>query len=73
MRSSLNDMINRDLAALEADLDRLRERIDAVRSAVKSGDIHVLANRAGFAEETARVIRDRLHEVGLQAAQGGAR
>ncbi|MGY6246232.1 hypothetical protein ACXIUS_01625 [Bosea thiooxidans] len=73
MTTNLHELINRDLAALEADLDRLRERIDAVRAAVKSGDTNVVPSRASYAEETARVIRDRLHEIGLQVGQGRAR
>lgn len=69
MSATIRELIGRDLDALEVDLNLLRSRIEGVRAAHKAGDLHLVPFRAGCAEEVATRIRDRLGEVGLQAAQ----
>lgn len=69
MTATLRELIGRDLDALEADLALLSSRIEAVRAARNGGDMHAIPHRAVWAEEVARRIRDRLVEIGLQAAQ----
>lgn len=66
MTPSLTELIRRDLDALDADLAALRGKIDGVRAAVASNDLHVVPHRAAVAEEVAHCIRERLHEIGLQ-------
>lgn len=69
MSASLNELIGRDIEALEADITLLCQKVETVSRAHKAGDFSAICHRAAWAEEVARRIRDRLTEVSVQAAR----
>lgn len=68
MTPSHQDLIGRDVEAIERDFALLAERIGSLSAARDNGDMFAAAARAISAEEPARRIHARLHEIGLQAA-----
>ena len=70
MTPSLNELIGRDIAQLNTDLDILRQRIAALAAiqsaghALEDGHFPLIATHAA---EVAADIQRRLTEIGLQA------